>query len=221
METTRAPGAGGRRRTTSRLEGVQEIAPGLWHWTARRRSIGMDVSSYYLQAERVLIDAMIPREGIDWFEAHGAPEHVLLSNRHHDRDAWRLREAFGCTVHCISNGVYELGNRGPVEAFEFGDELPGGVVVHEVDAICPDETALHIPSHRALACADGVVRGSDGGSLAFVPDYLMDEPERTKKNLRGAYRALLDLDFDLLLLAHGAPVVGGGKDALRDFAGTV
>lgn len=197
---------------------MQEIAPGLWHWTARRRSIGMDVSSYYLQNERVLIDAMIPHEGMSWFEQHGAPEHVLLSNRHHDRDAWRLREQFGCTVHCISNGVYELDGRGPVEAFEFGEQLPGGVVAHEVDAICPDETALHIPAHRALACADGVVRAASGG-LAFVPDRLMDEPEQTRRGLRDAYRALLDLDFDLLLLAHGEPVVGGGKDALAEFAG--
>jgi hypothetical protein len=198
---------------------VQEIAPGLWHWTARRPSIGVEVSSYYLEPERVLIDAMIPGAGTEWFEEHGAPEHVLLTNRHHDRDAWRLRETFGCTVHCISNGVYELEGRGAVEAFEFGDELPGGVVVHEVDAICPDETALHIPSYRALACADGVVRETDGRRLAFVPDHLMDEPEQTKQNLLSAYRALLDLDFDLLLLAHGAPVVGGGKDSLREFAG--
>jgi hypothetical protein len=178
----------------------------------------MEVSSYYLQAERVVIDAMIPPEGVGWFEQHGAPEHVLLSNRHHDRDAWRLREQFGCAVHCISNGVYELEGRGPVEPFEFGDELPGGVVVHEVDAICPDETALHIPNYRALACADGVVRGTRGGPLAFVSDYLMDEPEETKQRLRSAYRALLELDFDLLLLAHGEPIAGGGKAALREFA---
>jgi hypothetical protein len=200
---------------------MQEIAPGLWHWTARRRSIGMDVSSYYLLAERVVVDPMIPSEGVTWFEEHGAPEHAVLSNRHHDRDAWRLQAKFGCTVHCISNGIYELEGRGRVEPFEFGDELPGGVVVHEVDAICPDETALHIPGHRALACADGVVRANGGGPLGFVADYLMDEPEQTKRNLRDAYRALLDLDFDLLLLAHGKPVVGGGRDALRQFAGSV
>src|SRR6059036_3665980 len=46
---------------------------------------------------------------------------------------------------------------------------------------------------------------------------LMDEPERTKAGLREAYRRLLDLDFNLLLLAHGDPVVGGAKDALRRF----
>lgn len=193
---------------------MMEIAPGLWHWTARRGSVG-EVSSYYLERERVLIDPMIPSQGVEWFERHGAPEHAVLTNRHHDRDAWRLRETFGCTVHCIHNGVHELAGRGPVETFEFGEELPGGIVVHEVDAICPDETAMHIPRHRALACADGVVRWRAGERLAFVPDWLMDDPEETKDGLRRAYRALLGLDFDLLLLAHGDPVVQDAKDALR------
>lgn len=197
-----------------------EVAPGLWHWTARRESIGAAVSSYYLESERVLIDPMIPPEGLEWFDARGAPEHAVLSNRHHDRDAWRLYGAFGCVVHCIRNGLYELEGRGPVEAFEFGDELAGGIVVHEVDAICPDETALYIPRHRALACADGVVRWGAGDRLQFVPDYLMDDPEDTKRELLAAYRRLLALDFDLLLLAHGEPVVGGAHDALSAFVDT-
>ena len=196
---------------------MDEIAPGLWHWTARRGPIGSDVSSYYLESERVLIDPMIPPEGLEWLEQHGPPQHAILTNRHHDRDAWRLGDAFGCTVHCIRNGLYELEGRGPVEAFDFGDELPGEISVHEVDAICPDETALYIARHRALACADGVVREGEREDLEFVPDYLMDEPEETKRRLRGAYRALLELDFDLLLLAHGDPVVGNAKAALREF----
>jgi hypothetical protein len=196
---------------------MRELAPGLWHWTARRERIHQDVSSYYLEAERVLIDPMIPPAGLDWFEQHGTPEHVLLTCRHHDRDAWRLREAFGSAVHCIRNGLHELAGRGPVEAFDFGDRLPGGVIACEVDAISPDETALHVPAHRALACADGVVRWPDGGTLAFVPDFLMDDPEETKAGLRAAFTRLLELDFDLLLLAHGEPVAGGGREALREF----
>jgi hypothetical protein len=197
---------------------VQEIASGLWHWTARHEHIQMDVSSYYLLDERVLIDGMVPAEGLEWFARNGAPEHVLLTNRHHDRHAWRLREAFGCEVHCIRNGLHELEGRGPVEAFDFGDELPGGAIAFEVDAICPDETALHIPNHRVLACADGVVRWPGRGELAFVPDRFMDDPKQTKAALRAAYRRLLDVDFDRLLLAHGDPVVGAAKEALGAFA---
>ena len=196
---------------------VEEITPGLWHWTARHESIRIEVSSYYLLPERVVIDPILPPEGLDWFAQREPPEHALLTNRHHDRHAWRLREAFGCTVHCVRNGVHELEGRGPVEAFDFGDELPGGAVAFEVDAICPDETALHIPAKRALACADGVVRSSGTSPITFVPDRYMDDPEPTKAALRDAYRRLLDLDFDHLLLAHGEPFVGRGKEALQAF----
>jgi hypothetical protein len=189
----------------------------LWHWTARHPHIGSEVSSYYLRDERVLLDPMLPPEGMAFFERNAAPAHVLLTNRHHDRDAWKLQARFGCQVHCISNGLYELAGRGPVSSFEFGDELPGGVRAYEVDAICPDETALHIPAHRALACADGVVSSPEVDGLRFVPDELMDDPARTKAGLVDAYRRLLDLDFELLLLAHGDPVPDG-KRALRQFA---
>jgi hypothetical protein len=58
-------------------------------------------------------------------------------------------------------------------------------------------------------------RGAD--ELGFVPDFLMDDPDATKAGLREAYRRLLALDFDVLLLAHGDPVVGGAKEALRGF----
>jgi hypothetical protein len=196
---------------------MEEIAPGLWHWTARHPLIGQPVSSYYLMRERVLLDPLMPRHGVRWFREHDAPpEHVVLTNRHHDRHSWKLRDAFGCEVHCIDVGVAELEGRGPVSPFRFGDELPGGIIVHEVGAISPDETALHIPAHRALACADGVVRMS-GPELEFVPDTLMDDPEHTKAGLLYRYRGLLELDFEHLLLAHGAPVVGSGKEALAEF----
>ena len=191
----------------------------MWHWTARHDRIGAEVSSYYLAAERAAIDPMLPAEGLEWFETQGPPEHVLLTNRHHDRHAWKLRERYGCTVHCIRNGIREIEGRGPAEPFDFGDELPGGAIAYEVDAISPDETALFIPAHRALACADGLVHY--GADLAFVPDRLMDEPEQTKQNLRHAYRRLLDmeLDFDHLLLAHGQPVIDGARQALAEFVG--
>lgn len=199
---------------------MDEIAPGLWHWTAVRERIGMDVSSYWLESERVIVDPMIPPPGLDWFAARRAPEHAVLTNRHHDRDAWRLHEEFGCRVHCIRNGLHEIEGRGPVEAFDFGDELPGDIHAHEVGAICPDETALYIPRHRALAVADGVVRWRGDDELQFVPDSLLDDPAQTKQQLRDAYRRLLGLDFDLLLLAHGDPITSDARGALRAFLDT-
>ena len=194
---------------------MQEITPGIWHWTRQHPRIGVEVSSYYLEQERVLLDPLVPPEGLEWFEEHGRPEHILMTNRHHDRDSWDIRQAFGSTVHCIRNGLHEVEGRGPVEAFEFGDVLPGNAVVYEIGVICPDETALHLPDHDALACADGVIHY--GEELGFVPEQFMDEPENTKRGLRRAYGTILDLDFDVLLVAHGQPKVGGAKEALRRF----
>ena len=192
---------------------MQEIAPGLWHWTALRESIGSEVSSYYLAEERVWIDPMLPPERPNWFQ----PEHALLTCRHHSRDAWQV----DCTVWVVEQGAHELDGRGAFRTYAWGDELPGGIVACEVGALSPDETALHIPAHRALAIGDGVVRWQGVEGLTFVPDFLMDEPEQTREGLRVAYRRLLDeLEFDHLLLAHGDPVVGTARDELRELVGS-
>jgi hypothetical protein len=188
---------------------VDEIAPGVWHWTVLRESIGHDVDSYYLADERVAIDPMLPPDRPDWFQ----PEHAILTTRHHDRGAWQL----GGTVWVVEHGAHELEGRGEFRTYAWGDELPGGLVAHEIGALSPDETALHSAAHRALAVGDGVIRWDTDSPLDFVPDRFMDDPERDKAGLRAAYQGLLELDFDLLLLAHGGPLVGDGKEQLRAF----
>ena len=44
-----------------------------------------------------------------------------------------------------------------------------------------------------------------------------DDPAAVRAGLRESLRRLLDLDFDSLLFAHGEPLVGGGRVALRGF----
>ena len=84
---------------------IEELSPGLWHWSVRHRHIGQVVSSYYLAQEQVLLDPMLPPNRVSFFESVSTPKHVLLTNRHHDRDAWELHARFGCEVHCIANEI--------------------------------------------------------------------------------------------------------------------
>jgi hypothetical protein len=108
-----------------------------------------------------------------------------------------------------------------VEGFAFGDELAPGVTAHEVAVLTPEETAVHLAGDGgALAFADAVVRRGSGG-LAFVSDPLLgDDPAAIKDGLRAAFGRLCDdLEFDALLMAHGAPMATGGRSALRAFAG--
>ena len=183
---------------------VEEIVPGVLHWAAFRETIGQPVQSYYLVEARALIDPMLPEAGVEAFEGRPAPERILLTNRHHYRDSDHFREAFGCPVLCHEAGLHEFEDGPQVDGFAFGDEVAPGVVAREVAAICPEETALHLPAARAMSFADGLVRY--GGELAFVPDHLLGEdPEAVKRGLRAAFTRLLEHDFDHLLVAHGDP----------------
>ena len=197
---------------------IEEILPGVLHWTAFRDTIGEQVHSYCVPESRVLIDPMEPDVGLDWFEQHGPPELILLTNRHHYRHSGRFVDRYGCRVLCHRDGLYEFEGEARVNGFSFGDELAPGITAERVAVLCPEETAFLIESGSgALSFADAIVR-DDGGPLRFVSDWLLgDDPEAVKSGLRESFRQLLELDFDNLLLAHGSPLVGGGKDALREF----
>jgi hypothetical protein len=197
---------------------MAEIVPGIHHWTAFHEGIRQPVSSYYVEPAGALIDPMLPGGGLEWFEGRSTPRQVLLTNRHHYRHSDRFVEAFGCTVRCSEPGMHEFDDDREVTPFSFGEEVAPGITALEVGAICPDEAALHIAvGEGALAFADGLIR-PQGRPLSFVPDSLMGADARTvKAGLRAAFHGLLEHDFDHLLFAHGMPLVGGGKAALRAF----
>ena len=199
---------------------IREVLPGVHHWTSIHPRIRLPVDSYYIEPAGVVLDPTVPREGLEWFERRRTPSQVVLTNRHHLRHAERYAEAFGCPIRCSIPGLHEFEGGPRVEGFEFGEELAPGVTAHELGAICPDDTALHIRTTGggALAFADGLTRPR-GGGLGFVPGFLMgDDPAAVRAGLRESLRRLLDLDFDNLLFAHGEPLIGGGKAALREFA---
>lgn len=196
---------------------MREILPGIHHWTAIHPRIRQPVSSYFVEETQLLIDPLVPREGLEWFERR-PPQQVVLTNRHHYRQSDRFAEAFDCIVRCSEPGLHEFEDGPHVEGFAFGDELAPGVTAVEIDAICPDETALHIAiGDGVIAFADALVRPG-GCPLTFVPDFLMgDDPKAVKAALLDSLQDLLELPFDSLLLAHGEPLVGGGKHAIRRF----
>jgi hypothetical protein len=196
---------------------MHEIAPGVFHWTAMHPKIKMEVSSYFLAQEGVVLDPMRPAEGLEWFNEHTPPAAIVLTNRHHYRQSAEYVDEFGCEVFCHNAGLHEFGEEQDVTGFEDGDEPIPGVKVKHVGAICPDEVAIHVPRVSALAVADGVVRWRPDDPLGFVPDQLLGDPEKDKAGLKESYRALLPLAPQHLLLAHGNPIVGNGAATLAAF----
>jgi glyoxylase-like metal-dependent hydrolase (beta-lactamase superfamily II) len=191
---------------------MDEIAPGIRHWQAVHPNLGIEVSSYWLPELKLLLDPIAVPEEVE------GVEHILLSCRHHTRDSLEAAERFDATIRAPRSGMHDYPDDTPIQPYDFGESLlDGAVTAHEVGGLSPDETALHIPSANALAVADGAIRYGD--DLGFVPDQYMDDPERDKADLKRGFGELADqLDFDVLLLAHGKPIPSGGREALRRFA---
>ncbi len=195
---------------------MEELAPGIFHWKAVHPNLGVEVSSHYVADAGTLIDPLTPEEGVEWFDGDRRPQRVVLTNRHHLRHSERFAEAFAIPITCHQAGLHEFSGGPEVKPFSWGDELAPGVTALKVAAICDEESALRIDAGDGfLVVADGVVN-YDG--LGFVPDrYIGDDPPAIQAAIRDAYRELLDEPFDSILFAHGDPIVGGGKDALRRF----
>ena len=189
---------------------LTEVLPGVLHWTAMHPKIRMDVSSYFVTGSATLIDPMHPDDG------EVSPERIVLTTRHHLRDS----ESFGVPILCHESGLHEFEDGPEVQGFAWGDQLAPDVTALEMDAISPDDTALLIDvGDGVLAIGDAVMHYT--GEVHFVPDrYMVDEgddPEPVKAAIKQAVERLLDQPFDSVLFAHGSPIVGGGKDALRRF----
>jgi hypothetical protein len=198
---------------------MQEILPGVMHWSAMHPNTGLRSHSAFHVASRTLIDPMVPEEGLEWFERH-TPERALLTNRHHLRGAPEFAAAFGCSIHCHPAGLHEFEGGPEVRPMEPGDTPAPGITVLEFGAITPEEVALHVDAGPgALAFADGLIEVR-GGGLGFFSDSLLgDDPEGVKQGVRADLRRLLgEQRFDALLLAHGEPRAAGGRAELEAFA---
>ena len=200
---------------------MNEPLPGIFHWRVAHPDIHIEVDSYYVSCltPAFLIDPLVPQEGIDWFREQPAPQHIYLTNRLHDRHCRRFIKDFGVTVWCHEAGLHEFADGSlAVTAFRFGDELPGGVRALKVGILCPEETALLLPSAGGvLSIGDAII--NEDGELGFVPDTLIgDDPSAVKRGLKTAFLQICQQEtFNHLLFAHGGPIIGGGKDTLRTF----
>jgi glyoxylase-like metal-dependent hydrolase (beta-lactamase superfamily II) len=198
---------------------MQQLVPGIFHWTAVNPSIGTRVSSYFVESAGAVIDPMVPEDGLDALP--GRPERVLLSSGHHLRDSRLIADTYGIPICASRQAAEHLGAQGSaIEVWGEGEAPPApGVTALHIGVLCEDEGALHIDvGAGALVLADAVQHSGD--VLAFFADGLLgDEPESIKLGLRAALDALAEsLEFDALLLAHGEPLASGGRAALKEFA---
>jgi glyoxylase-like metal-dependent hydrolase (beta-lactamase superfamily II) len=197
---------------------VDELAPGLWRWTAFHPEWKEEVGSVYYEAPDaiVLVDPLVPTDEAERFwtaldrdvDRAGAPLHVLISVFWHVRSTREVAERYGARVWAPTRGRAAIERRaGTVtDVFRPGDELPGGIV--PLATARATEVVFWIPAHRTVVAGDVIL-----GGLTLCPASWL--PEKTSPDqLADSLRPLLELPVERVLVSHGEPMLAGGRDAL-------
>jgi glyoxylase-like metal-dependent hydrolase (beta-lactamase superfamily II) len=137
---------------------------------------------------------------------------ILLTNRNHVRDANRVRARSGArtAIHPADAGYARVQGAELDDELHVGEEV-GPLRVVGVPGKSPGEVAFHWPERRILIVGDSVI-GKPPGGCSLLKEKVMDDPEQ----LRSSVRALLDIDFDCLLVGDGASILTGAKDRLAE-----
>ena len=188
---------------------IVDVAPGLWLWRQPHPDWdGEDdwrpeVASFAVRSHGtgVLLDPLAPppgpgREVYDRIDEL-APEAIVVIKPDHIRDVDLFARWYGAKAY--GPHLYWRGDV-PATELEFarpGDELPGAITAHD-DGRNALETPLYLPEQRALVFADGMTAPEGELRIWATPWH--------EQRVVPVMRDLLALPFELVLVAHGAPV---------------
>ena len=187
---------------------LRDVADGLWLWRQEHPDwapgLGWEqaVTSTCVRSggEVAVLDALAPPEAATdvWERLDAAPPTLaVVLKPDHVRDVDLFVGRYGALPFGPRLFWRTHIPETELEPIEPGDVLPGGLVAL-YDGRGRNETPLWLPEQRALVFADALT--APGGVLR-----VWETPWHEERALP-ALRALLELPFELVVVAHGEPV---------------
>jgi glyoxylase-like metal-dependent hydrolase (beta-lactamase superfamily II) len=187
---------------------TDEIKPGLWHWQIHDERIDFLSSSHALRVDdgTVLLDPLPLAP--DALAALGEVTAICLTTSSHQRSSWRLRRELGVPVYAPA--LTKQAEEDPDVHYSEGDRLPGNLLAIFTPGAGTTQHTLLVEDAGVVFAPDLFAR-PPGAALMMTPAQYMHDPDEARRSAE----KLLDYEFDVLCHGHGAPVVGGAKNAIR------
>ena len=197
---------------------MREILPDIFTWPWFSEPHGYNFNGHFIRhaGRNLCIDPVEPSEEDLAELARQGVARILITNRNHSRAANKIRARTGARTAIHPADAPHARKEGA----ELDDELnpgdkAGPFVVIDSPGKSLGEVVLHWPERRILLVGDAVV-GDPPGRCKLLPDKVVDDPPR----LRDSARGLLALDFDILLVGDGVPILQSAKERLRELVDT-
>jgi glyoxylase-like metal-dependent hydrolase (beta-lactamase superfamily II) len=190
-------------------ERVEEVVPGVYFWQVHDDRINFLSAAHAVATDEgvVLVDPLPLVE--DALRGLGEVAAIVLSSGSHQRSSWRLRRDLGVPVWAptLSREIDEE----PDVRYGEGDRLPGGLTaLFTPGAGTTQHTFVRGEDPRVAVVSDLLVRAPDH-EVELVPDEYAHDPAQARESVR----KLLELDFEVLCMGHGAPVTDDARGAVR------
>ena len=214
---------------------MDEVARGIWRWTARhpewhtRTEWGHEVASFALIGDGLtLVDPLLPAPGsptrsevdrrLERLARDAGRLDVMITIPYHARSAeelyLRYRDALPTTIWGHRAVVRRLLDPAtPLSEIVPGQAVAGVALALPIGKPRRSETPLYFAKHRALAFGDAVI-GFEGALRVW--QQASTDPHWHDHVFLPTLRPLLDLDIERVLVTHGPPVLHDGREALRD-----
>ena len=203
---------------------LDEIAPGLWRFTATRNGVPPTMTGYVLHdgENTILVDPLVAGEtepllaALD--ELVRGRVRILVTTPFHVRGSallWlRWRGRHEVTIYGHEHCATRLDDRSAFRPLRGGETLDGGVRAHSIGRPRRAEIPFELPSHRALAFGDTVLEVD--GELRVWPRNRDIDQRRAwyEQRLLPTLEPLTRLDVERVLVTHGQPVVQNGAREL-------
>jgi glyoxylase-like metal-dependent hydrolase (beta-lactamase superfamily II) len=197
---------------------MREILTDIFTWPWFSEPHGYNFNGHFIRhaGRNLCVDPVEPSEEDLAELARQGVARILITNRNHSRAANKIRARTGARTAIHPADAPHARKEGA----ELDDELnpgdkAGPFVVIDSPGKSLGEVVLHWPERRILLVGDAVV-GDPPGRCKLLPDKVVDDPPR----LRDSARGLLALDFEILLVGDGVPILQSAKERLRELVDT-
>jgi glyoxylase-like metal-dependent hydrolase (beta-lactamase superfamily II) len=187
---------------------LEEVVPGVRRWSIHDERIDFTGAAYAVTGDEgvVMIDPL-PLEP-EALRELGDVAAIVLTCGSHQRSAWRYRRESGAKVYAPA--LVKENDEEPDVRYGDGDRLPGGLRAVFTPGAGTTQHTLVLDEPRVAFVPDMLVETPEG-KVAMLASRWMYDPGEARRSVE----KLLDLDFDVLCLAHGGVITVGAKDALR------